>query len=207
MSADDGPFCPECNEPVSATASYCLHCYADLPWAEDGDAADSATGTGDDTGWDSSADSTSASTDWTGDATTDTGSGERGLLHPEGTFDNVLTVVVAVVGSVVIGLVATFELLFITSSLWALPLGLVAWLAGLAYLARQYSVQETAGKTFYGIAVVLIAMPLMALSPAMDGTLADRASAFVVILVTMMFPAIISAGIGFVVMQFAPEAE
>jgi hypothetical protein len=32
----DDPRCPECGEEISATATYCMHCYADLP--TDGDA-------------------------------------------------------------------------------------------------------------------------------------------------------------------------
>jgi len=30
----DNPRCPECGEEISATASYCMHCYADLPSGE-----------------------------------------------------------------------------------------------------------------------------------------------------------------------------
>jgi hypothetical protein len=41
------PRCPTCGEPVSATASYCMHCEADLPAAGFGD-PESATGTVDD---------------------------------------------------------------------------------------------------------------------------------------------------------------
>jgi len=40
----EDPRCPECGEKISATATYCMHCYADLPTEEDVDIASSDEG-------------------------------------------------------------------------------------------------------------------------------------------------------------------
>lgn len=238
MSSDDGgPYCPACDEPISATASYCMHCYEDLPegWA--------GSGAGDDGGSSDLGSSLDAATDadpaGTGGATTDEtadwadsadsdGGGEAvdasealgeaadgvtdqvsdgPLLDPEGIADNVLTVLVAIVGSVVIGFVGFFVLVVLTESAWSLPVGILAWLGGLAYLARQYSVQETIAKTFYGVAAVLLAVPLMSLSPGLNEPIGDRATLFGVLLVTVAVPALVSAGVGYALLSFAPEED
>lgn len=218
MSADDGPYCPECDEPVSATASYCMHCYADLPSGGTGTVDHGESGGGGMARGDSGGDGTA-----TGTAHDDTGgkgaatasetaasggtrdASDHGLLDPEGTADNVLTVVAAIVGSIVIGFVGFIELLLATGSAWALPVGFFAWLGGLAYLARQYSVQETIGKTFYGGALVLLLLPLIALNPGLEGGIADRIILFVTTLLFVAMPASVFAAIGYGVLHFAPE--
>lgn len=250
-SGDGGPYCPVCGEPVSATASYCMHCYEDLPAG--GDDSDGDDSDGDDSGGDEDGGSSdpgssfgAASGEGTSEATAETttgeatdwtdsdGSGSSGssgdpvdasqalseaadgvtdqvsdgpLLDPEGIADNVLTVLVAIVGSVVIGFVGFFVLVVLTESAWSLPVGILAWLGGLAYLARQYSVQQTVAKTFYGVAAVLLAVPLMSLSPGLNEPIGDRAALFGVLLLTVAVPALVSAGIGYALLSFAPEAD
>lgn len=233
MSQDDGPFCPECNEPVSPTSSYCMHCYADLPWAEDGADAHSSGGTtgersrspaatGEQAGGPAAESGTAVEygdSPSVNESVADVGSdgaavGEGGvtdhvpdgpLLDPEGLADNVLTILVAIVGSLVIGFVGFMVLVILTESAWAVPVGILAWLFGLAYLARQYSVQETVAKTFYGVAVVLLTLPLVTLSPGIDESLADRATLFGAMLISVAIPAGISAAIGYALLWFAPE--
>jgi hypothetical protein len=206
VSADDGPFCPECGEPISGTADYCMHCYADLPSggvetvdrvSSGEDAATTRTDTG------GSGPETAQSEPATRSDTRD--ADDHGILDPEGTADNVLTVVAAIVGSIVIGFVGFIELLLATGSAWALPVGFFAWLGGLAYLARQYSVQETIGKTFYGASLVLLLLPLISLNPGLEGGIGDRVILFVTTLLFVAIPAGVFAGIGYGVLHFAPE--
>jgi hypothetical protein len=188
-----------------------MHCYADLPSGTVSH-GDSRSGDAGRAGGDPApADPT---TDTAGDSATTPspgsgGSDHGGLLDPEGAVDNVLTVVVAIGGSIVVGFVGLIALLLITGSAWAFPVGFFSWLGGLAYLARQYSVQETVAKTFYAAAAVLLSMPLIAVSPAVtvEGGLPDRAVTFVALLAGVAFPAAILAGIGYVIMQFAPERK
>lgn len=206
MSSDDGPHCPECGEPVSATADYCMHCYADFP-----DVGVSETGGS------SHSDPANTPESETGDGIADdspsTASSQPsskdhdGIIDPEGAVDNVLTILVAIGGSIVVGFVGLIALLVITGSAWAFPIGFFAWLGGLAYLARQYSVQETIAKTFYAAAAVLLSMPLVAVSPAVtvEGGLPDRVVTFVAILLSVGVPAGVLGGIGYGIMQFAPE--
>ena len=118
MVDSENPHCPECGEPIGQTATYCMHCSADL--TDEQAAAD----TNDDGAWDAagssdgSADSgNSAPTygpleDEGGDATVSTDAGGQ-LLDPDGIVDNTLTVVVGIAGGVVVGIVGTIALLVI----------------------------------------------------------------------------------------------
>lgn len=229
--SSDETVCPECGEPVSATASYCMHCYADLPSGETTSDID------EDPGWDDGSESTGSAADPGETATTaddagataeaagtttddgadaaTAGEDQSGLgadatddqfLDPDGMVDNTLTVVVGIVGGIVVGLVATFLMVFMTSSGWVLPIGLLAWLGTTAYLSRKRTVQGAIAGTCYAIAVLLVAFPLIAFSPAIENTgLADRGVMFVSILVGVLVPAGIAAGIGKAVSAFTPE--
>jgi hypothetical protein len=101
------PRCPECNEPVGTTASYCMHCDAQFDAPVDASDSDSETPTG---GTDIPADD--GSTDGTGTAesdrsvSTDLTTWEQRLsrwLGPDGWIDNSLTIVLAIGASFVIG--------------------------------------------------------------------------------------------------------
>ncbi|WP_254839509.1 zinc-ribbon domain-containing protein [Natronomonas marina] len=78
--SDADPHCPECGEPIGQTATYCMHCSADL--TEEQDAAD-ADGDGD---WDTSG--TGEETSGWDDAGTEdqAGDGTDGESAPEPTY-------------------------------------------------------------------------------------------------------------------------
>jgi hypothetical protein len=216
--ADDGPYCPECGEPISGTAAYCMHCYADLTdWTPSAEATTVDDGPDDEGGWVTDSDS---DPDPSGDATgendgagesapsagTDASGGDDALLDPDGLADNALTVVVGIGGGVVVGLVATVVLLVLTESAWGFAFGIVVWLAATAYLVRRRTVVGAVARTAYAVAVVLLLVPLVAFSPAMEATdLVGRVVIFATVLLGVAVPAAIAAGVGLVVSQFVPE--
>lgn len=183
----DDPRCPDCGGPIGPTATYCIHCSADLAGRE-------PVGPGD-------------------DPAVRTASGRSGTaeppLDPDGFVDDSLTVVVGIVGGVVVGVVGTLVLLFATGSGLALAFGLVAWLVATAYLVRRRSVFDAVARSGYGVALVLLVVPVVAVSPAvpMEGGPADRAVAFVVLLVVVAVPAGVAAAIGWFASRFAPAGE
>jgi len=221
MSIDpDDPHCPECGEPIGQTATYCMHCSADLTEEraaadedEDGVWDGAETGRAD-AGAGSRADATAS-----GDRSADTPrtSGEGGgvtaddeqLLDPDGVVDNTLTAVVGIVVGVVIGVVGTVVLLALTGNAWALLFGLCAWLGSTVYLARRRTVQGAIAKGGYAAAVVLLVVPLVAFSPLMDveGGLGERGSAFLVLLVFVAVPAGVAAAIGWLASRYTPAGD
>lgn len=203
MSANDDPRCPECGEPIGATATYCMHCSADL--TREREHAD-----GDEDGrWGGSPDDGAARSPnpeaFPGRESDAPGRTER-LLDPEGLLDNSMTVVVGIVGGLLIGIIATVSLLFLTGGVLAF-LGLVAWLAATAYLVRQHTVQGAISKAAYGVALVLLLVPLIPLSPAIDMDLGGRGVGFVVLLFAVGTPAGIAALIGYVASRYVPDSE
>jgi hypothetical protein len=196
------PRCPECGGPIGATATYCMHCSADLT-----DEQQAADIDGDET-WDES-----GGEDPVGDApgsdTTDaaTGGGSGQLLDPDGLADNALTVVVGIAGGIVVGLVGTIVLGVVTDSGYGVLFGIVTWLVATAYLVRRRTVQGAVSKAGYAVALVLLSVPLVALSPFadIDGGLSGRGGLFVVLLVFVVVPAGIAATVGWVAGRFVPE--
>lgn len=191
-NVDDDPRCPECGEPIGRVATYCMHCSADLT---DERAAADADGDG---VWDS---------DGTSETQTPTSGGSsEGLLSPDGLLDNTLTVVVGIVGGLVVGIIGTVVLAIVTGSGWALLFGLVAWLGATAHLVRRRTVQGAISRSGYAVAVVLLLVPVIALSPVVgiDGGLGGRGSLFFVLLLFVAVPAGIAAVIGWVASQFIP---
>ena len=132
--------------------------------------------------------------------------GDGPLLDPESVVDDTLTVVAGIVAGVVIGVVGTFSLLFASANaVVGLGLGLVAWLGSTAYLVRRRSVVGAISRGAYGVAVVLLLVPLVMLSPAIDGAgVSDRVVGFLSLLVGVGVPAGIAAAVGFVVARFDP---
>ncbi|MEF8887021.1 MAG: zinc ribbon domain-containing protein [Haloarculaceae archaeon] len=195
--AADDPRCPECGEPIGQTATYCMHCSADL--TDEREAAD-ADG---DEAWDAA--SAAPEESRAPSATDESGQ----LLDPDGLVDNTLTVLVGIGGGVVVGTVGTVVLLFATGSGWALLFGLAAWLGSTAYLVRRRTVQAAVSRTGYAIAVVLLLVPVVALSPAasIDGGLEGRGGLFFVLFVFVLVPAGIAATLGWVASLFVPEAD
>jgi hypothetical protein len=233
--SDPAPTCPECGEPIGQTATYCMHCSADLTgersaadadgdgaWDDGGAAGDGAErGDGPETGdadvpWESGGGGPDPT--WGpdgegggagGDATSPSSVGGDGdsLLDPDGLVDNSLTVVVGIAGGLVVGFVGTIALAVMTESGWGFLLGILAWLGSTAYLVRQRTVQGAVEKSGYAVAVVLLLLPLIAFSPlaAVDGGLTGRATFFVFTLVAVAVPASVAAGLGYVAGRFVPD--
>lgn len=192
--AADDPQCPECGGKIGQTATYCMHCSADL--TEELDAADAD----EDGAWDAS-DAPSA------DAQERTATEEsEQRLDPDGVLDNTLTVLVGIVGGIIVGAVGTIVLLIATNSGWAVLFGFVTWLGATANLVRRRTVQGAVSRTGYAVAIVLLMVPVIALSPALsvDGGIGERGGLFVVLLVFVVVPACIATGIGWVAAQFIP---
>lgn len=128
------------------------------------------------------------------------------LLDPESMVDDTLTVVAGIVAGIIIGVMGTFALLVATASVAVgLGLGAVAWLGSTAYLVRRRSVVGAVSHGAYGIAIVLLLVPLVMLSPAVDGAgIDDRLTSFLGLLVSVAIPAGIAAAVGYVVSQFDP---
>ncbi|WP_254829886.1 zinc ribbon domain-containing protein [Haloglomus salinum] len=200
------PRCPECGEPIGVTATYCMHCSADL--TEEQAAADAD----DDGTWDSneapSLGDVVEETVGGGGAGSSTGDSSDGqLLDPDGLVDNALTILVGIVGGAIAGLVGTVVLGVVTNSGYGVLFGIVAWLVTTAYLVRQRTVQGAVSKSGYAIALVLLLVPLVALSPFVniDGGLSERGGLFVVLLVSVGIPAAIAAAVGWVAGRFVPD--
>jgi hypothetical protein len=81
------------------------------------------------------------------------------------------------------------------------------WLVATAYLVRRRTVQGAVSKAGYAVALVLLSVPLVALSPFadIDGGLSGRGGLFVVLLVFVVVPAGIAATVGWVAGRFVPE--
>lgn len=195
MHTDD-PRCPECGEPIGMTATYCMHCSADL--TDEQAAAD----TDGDQAWDRAQPERDAVDTSTGNST------DEQLLDPDGIVDNTLTVVVGIVGGLVVGFVGTIVLAFVSGSAWALLFGFVAWLSSTAYLVRQRTVQGAVAKSGYGVALVLLLVPFITLSPVIgvEGGISGRISGFFVLLVFVGIPAAVCAVVGWIAGQFVPES-
>ena len=208
MSGDDLR-CPECGEPIGQTATYCMHCSADLT-AEHGrgdtdgdetwDRTDvEATGFRADTG-------TSRSLiDRIRGAPTPGGQ----WLAPDSVADNALTVAVGIAGGLLVGVLGTVVLGALTGSPWAIPFGFLGLLVATAYLVRRRTVQGAVARSGYAVAVALLLVPVVALSPLMDvdGGLTERGGLLVVLLATVAVPAAVAAGLGYVASRFVPDDD
>jgi hypothetical protein len=208
MSIDENdPHCPECGEPIGQTATYCMHCSADLTAAREAADAD------DDGAWDQS--ETTATDQHSSDASTATSQSSSGgatatdeqLLDPDGLVDNTLTVIVGIVGGIVVGIVGTVVLLLLTGSALSLVFGVAGWLGSTAYLVRRRTVQGAVAKSGYAVALVLLLVPVVAVSPlvTVEGGIGERGSLFVIMLFFVAVPAGIAAVIGLVASKFVPD--
>ena len=232
MSRAEDPRCPECGEPIGQTATYCMHCSADLSDHQeaadtDADEAREASGFprgsvaarrvvsllsrtyGGNAGAGRSAGGIEDRP--TPDSAGETARAEEraggGLLDPHGLVDNTLTVVVGIVGGLVVGLISILVLGGMTGTGWSMPLAFVAWLGATAYLVRRRTVQGAVEKTGYAVAVVLLLIPVTAFSPllSVDGGLRERAGLFAVLFLTLVVPASIAAILGWVAGRFVPQ--
>lgn len=187
----DDPRCPDCGGPVGPAATYCLHCSADLTGRGPVDAAE-LPGEGGTAGGERAV----------MDVSTAAGTSAEHPLDPDGVVDNTLTVLVGIVGGLVVGLVGTVVLLFLTGSGWALLAGLVGWLGATAYLVRRRYVMDAVAKSAYGLALVLLAAPLGALT--LEAGLLERGTVFLALLFAVGIPAAVVAGVGWVAARFVP---
>jgi hypothetical protein len=189
------PHCPECGEPIGQTATYCMHCSADL--TDEQEAAD----TDQDEAWEQGG---TAPTVQQGDTAVEE-SGQ--ILDPDGFVDNTLTVLVGIAGGIVVGLVGTVVLVALTASPWALLFGLVAWLGATAHLVRRRTVQGAVARTGYTVAVVLLVVPVVAFSPALsvEGGIAGRGESLLALSLVVAVPAGVAAAIGWIASRFVPD--
>lgn len=188
----DDPRCPECGGPVGPDATYCLHCSADLA-GRGPVAASDLPGEGGTAG-----DGEPAVVD----VSTAAGTTPEHPLDPDGVVDDTLTVLVGIVGGLVVGLVGTVVLVFLTESGWALLVGLVGWLGATAYLVRRRYVMDAVAKSAYGVAVALLATPLVALT--LEAGLLERGTVFLALLFAVGIPAAVAAGVGWVASRYVP---
>ena len=195
--APEDPRCPECGGPIGITATYCMHCSTDLTGRREVADAD-----GDGT-WDRSGGGAGTA----GETSATRGPDSDALLADDGLVDDTLTVLVGIAGGVVVGIVGTVVLLAVTGSGAAVLFGLLAWLGSTAYLVRRRTVQEAVSKAGYAVAAVLLLVPLVAVSPAVDvdGGLEERVGGFVVLLVLVAVPAGVAAVVGVVASRFVPD--
>jgi hypothetical protein len=129
------------------------------------------------------------------------------LLDPDGTVDNTLTVAVAIVSGVVIGIASTVVAAFLLGGGVGLLVGLLVWLGATAIIARQRTVQGAISLGGYSVATVFLSMPLVAFSPAtnVEGGVEGRLVSFLLLLVFALVPAGIAATIGWFADRFVPE--
>jgi hypothetical protein len=98
---------------------------------------------------------------------------------------------------------------FVTGSGWAVVFGLVAWLGATAYLVRCRTVRAAVAKSSYGVARILLSVPVIALSPVtpVDGGIEERGGRFPVLFVFVAVPAGIAATIGWIASRTAGGRE
>lgn len=192
----DDPRCPECGGPIAAKATECLHCGAALS------TSDPVPGTEPS---DHSKNAQSRGKEASKKVSTASGTPAEHPLDPEGVMDDTLTVIVGILGGLIIGVVGTIVLIFLTESAWGAAFGFAVWLGATAYLVRRRYLMDAVSKTAYGIAVVLLAVPAIAV--VFEGDLAARAGGFFVLLVLVAIPAGISAAIGWFASRYVPDTR
>lgn len=196
------PRCPECGGPTGADATYCIHCSAEFDPSEIVDANEQPI---------DDADSTTGSQNPVSNVRT--ASGRSGTaehpLDPDGAVDNTLTVIVGIIGGVVIGLLGLVVLIGTTGSGWSVPVGVLGWLLVTAYLVRRRYVLDAVAKSGYGIALTLLLVPLITVSPATSGGngIAGQALSFVVLLIIVAIPAAIIAGLAWFASRYVPATS
>lgn len=196
------PRCPECGGPTGATATYCIHCSAEFDPSDIVDASEQPL---------DEESSTTGSQNLVSDVRTASGSSGtvEHPLDPEGAVDDTLTVIVGIVGGIVIGLLGLLVLIGTTGSGWSIPFGVFGWLLVTAYLVRRRYVMDAVAKSGYGIALTLLSLPLIMVSPATSAGLGlvDRAVSFVAVLLVVAIPAVIVAGIAWFASRYVPATS
>lgn len=183
------PRCPECGEPIGATATYCMHCSADLSTEElqPGGASHGHHSPPDRDGSPPGIDS--------------------GVLDPAGWVDDTLTVAVGIIAGFFVGITGTFVLLGITGSPWSLLVGVLGWLLVTAYLVRRRTVQAAVTMGAYAVAGTLLTVPLVAFGPTSGADPVGRLESFVVLLAIVAIPAGSAVLVGYGASQFVSESN
>lgn len=201
------PRCPDCGEPVSATANYCMHCEADLPgthlWGEEGaDDTGPATGFGGSDAVDAGTVADAVAPDAGGDE-----AAGRGWLHPDGLFDNVTTVGVGVVAGLFAGVLAALLVAFALPGGWPFLVGGVGWLAAALYVARTRTAPGAVRKAGYLLAQLLAMLPvfLAATAPMQTDTLGNRVGVALILAVFVLPFAAGFAIVGYLVGRVAGD--
>lgn len=196
MERDD-PRCPACDEAVSRTASFCIHCHADLDGQGDADAAVVDLGDGSDPGT-----SAAASASTAGGSAGD----EYGRFHPDSLIDDASTALVGVLAGVVVGFLLMVVLLFgtgaeVTALAWPVTLVAVALFVG-----HTRTAFGAVRKACYVLAPTLVAVPLFWFGEAPEGgDFAGRVLAFALSEAVVVPVALAVVGIGYWVGGRAPE--
>jgi len=110
-------------------------------------------------------------------------------LAPDGWLDNSLTIVIAIVAGLFVGPLALFVVGALTESIWALPVGLVAWIGSTVYFARQRTVYGAVRGGCYTVAGLFVVLP-PAVAIAGSGGLAGRVGAFIAFEIFALFFAV-----------------
>lgn len=222
------PRCPECGEPVSATASYCMHCEADLPPAGFGE---SGTGTVDDApideadpGMPTRDDDTGEDTDdgggWGGDdAATGSrfGGGSRASgareragrtaeeaaawIDPDSLLDDVSTVMVAVVAAVVtlvLGTMLAYGILPPVVDAAAPWIALAATGGAGLWVGRTRSVFGAARKAGLVVAAQIALVPVAFVAATSWESVGDAVGGVIVVGLLLWPAAAVVAGVGWV---------
>jgi hypothetical protein len=191
------PRCPDCGEAVSRTASFCIHCHADLDGRGDVDAAvvDLGDGTGSGTG-------TAPSAPAAGEEVAD----DRGWFHPDSLLDDASTALVGVVAGVVVGFLLMLVLLLGTGAEVTFLAWPVALVAVALYVGHSRTAFGAVRKACYLLAPTLVAVPLFWFGEAPEGgEFAGRVLAFIVSEAVVGPVALAVAGVGYWVGGRAPE--
>jgi hypothetical protein len=158
------PRCPECDEPVGTTATYCMHCDAEFDAPVDAGDTDSEIARGD-TGTQTSDDTVDGAGTAESDRSvrTDLTTWEQRLsrwLGPDGWIDDSLTVLLAIGAGLVIGPLTIIVLALLRGSLWSLAVGFVVLNGSIAHLANQRTVYGTVRGGCFGISALLVVLPV-----------------------------------------------
>lgn len=192
----DDPRCPECGGPIAATASECLHCGADLSTSDPLPGTQAPAHAGG---------TRSQGSDTFQNVATASGTPVEHPIDPEGVMDNTLTVIVGILGGLIIGVLGTVVLLFLSQSAWGAAVGFAAWLGTTAYLVRRRYLLDAVSKAAYGIAAVLLLVPAIAV--VFEGDMAVRGMSVFVILLIVAIPAGIAAAIGWFASRYVPATR
>jgi len=120
---------------------------------------------------------------------------ETSLMHPDGTLDNSLTVVVGIAAGVAVGFLSL--VVFVpTLGLWGGLVGLAVWAVGTAYLSRRRTVFDAVEQGAYGLALLVLSLSVVfALEDG--GGFAARLETFVTALLPLALFAAVVAAVGY----------